>query len=42
MALELLSLIAALVIRHLPDVPILLRIGIHSGRFISVNSNTEW
>ncbi|VDN25751.1 unnamed protein product [Dibothriocephalus latus] len=30
MALELLSLSDALVIRHLPDVPILLRIGIHS------------
>ncbi|BHF60558.1 Retinal guanylyl cyclase 1 [Sparganum proliferum] len=32
MALELLSLSGSLVIRHLPDVPILLRIGIHSGR----------
>ncbi|VDN16042.1 unnamed protein product [Dibothriocephalus latus] len=35
MALELLSLSAALVIRHLPDVPILLRIGIHSGACVA-------
>ncbi|VDN11508.1 unnamed protein product [Dibothriocephalus latus] len=41
MALELLSLSAALVIRHLPDVPILLRIGINSGRSMFVNTNTE-
>nr|VZI14709.1 unnamed protein product [Spirometra erinaceieuropaei] len=32
MALELLSLSGSMVIRHLPDVPILLRIGMHSGR----------
>ncbi|VDN34244.1 unnamed protein product [Dibothriocephalus latus] len=35
MALELLSLSAALVIRQLPDVPILLRIGIHSGACVA-------
>ncbi|VDK37355.1 unnamed protein product [Dibothriocephalus latus] len=42
MALELLSISAPLVIRYLPDVPILLRIGIHSGRSMSVNAYTEW